>query len=207
MAEPAALPRRSPLSGVARSGRHGAAPAAEPGVTIAIRHNLSIATVIARKGRAQAASEAAKQAFACALPEPGKSNAGQSVLFLWAGPEQWLAMAEDEAEGALLTKLQEAFGETASAADQSHGRAVIRVSGPRVRDLLAKGCALDLHPSRFQTGDCAQVQIAHIGVHLHQSGDEPSYELQMFRGFAVSFWEWLTDSAAEYGYEVYPQGL
>ena len=31
---------------------------------------------------------------------------------------------------------------------------------------------------------------------------EDAYELSVFRGFAESFWEWLTEMSLEFGYQV-----
>jgi sarcosine oxidase subunit gamma len=88
------------------------------------------------------------------------------------------------------------------ASEQSHGRQVIRVAGPRARDLMAKGCRLDLHPRVARPGFCAQTQIAQIGVLILQVDDAPTYDLVLFAGFAEAFWHWLTEAAAEYGYAV-----
>ena len=86
--------------------------------------------------------------------------------------------------------------------DQSHGRAVLRLAGARARDVLAKGCRLDLHPRVFVPGMCAQTVIAQIGVLLHQRDEIPTYDLYVLAGYALDFLEWLTSSAAEFGYRI-----
>jgi sarcosine oxidase subunit gamma len=43
--------------------------------------------------------------------------------------------------------------------------------------------------------------MAHVGVHLTRV-DEDTFELSLFRGFAESFWEWLTLMSEEFGYQV-----
>jgi sarcosine oxidase gamma subunit len=43
--------------------------------------------------------------------------------------------------------------------------------------------------------------MAHIGIHVTQV-ENGVFDLLMFRGFAEGFWEWLTEMAEEYGYEV-----
>ncbi len=48
----------------------------------------------------------------------------------------------------------------------------------------------------------AVTAVAHIGVHLWQTDDGPTYELAVPRGFALSFWHWLEASSAEYGLEL-----
>ena len=84
-------------------------------------------------------------------------------------------------------------------ADQSDGRIILRVTGPRVRDALAKGVPIDLHPRAFRPGDAAITTVATIGVHLWQVDDAPTYELIVPRSFAVAFREWFDEAAAEFG--------
>ena len=90
----------------------------------------------------------------------------------------------------------------ASISDQSGGRTVLRVSGPRARDVLAKGLPIDLHPRAFAPGSAATSTISLMGVQLWQVDDAPSYDIALFRSLSASFWRWLTASAAEFGYEV-----
>jgi sarcosine oxidase subunit gamma len=92
----------------------------------------------------------------------------------------------------------------ASIADQSDGRVVLRLRGDRVRDVLAKGVPVDLHPRRFKTGDVASTLVAHVGVQIEQLDDQPTFQLMASRSLAGSLWSWLTKSAAEFGYEVVP---
>jgi sarcosine oxidase subunit gamma len=82
--------------------------------------------------------------------------------------------------------------------DQSHGRAVLRLAGRRARDVLAKGCRLDLHPRAFRPGRCAQTVIAQVAVLLHQGDERPTYDLYVFAGYAVDFLGWLTSSAVAF---------
>ena len=70
-----------------------------------------------------------------------------------------------------------------------------------MRDLLATGTGLDLHPRAFGPGRSAVTQMAHVGVHITQVGPD-AFELSLFRGFAESFWEWLVEMSDEFGYEV-----
>ena len=82
-----------------------------------------------------------------------------------------------------------------------HGRVIIRLVGPRARAVLAKGTPVDLHPDAFPVGKSALTQMAHVGVHLTRVGAD-SYDVSVFRGFSESFWEWITEQAEEFGYQV-----
>ena len=86
--------------------------------------------------------------------------------------------------------------------DHNEGRAVLRLSGRSARDVLAKGCRLDLHPRAFRPGMCAQTAIAQIGVLLHQVDERPTYDLYVAATYALDFFEWLSASAGEFGYRI-----
>jgi heterotetrameric sarcosine oxidase gamma subunit len=198
-----AVAARSALNLLVQQGRHGNL-AAEPGVTLGERAGLGIASVMARKGKADAASAAAKAAFGVALPLTPRRAEGQGIAFIWAGPERWLAVTRHQTSEDLAKTLAGVFFGFASIAEQGDGRAIIRVAGPRARDVLTKGLSIDLHPRAFRPGDTAVTGAVHIEVQIWQLDDAPTYEIALFRGFAGSFWQWLTQAAAEYGYQVAP---
>jgi sarcosine oxidase subunit gamma len=190
------LPRRSPLEGVLRDPRHAAGSADAP-VAIAERRGLSLVQVIARRDEGQAVAERLGLD-----PAPGRASAIQAGSALWLAPGAWMVVAEDLEDGALYQSLLEELQDVAAVIDQSHGRAALRLSGPRARDVLAKGCRLDLHPRAFSPGMCAQTSIAQIGTLLHQLDEAPTYDLYVFAGYALDFLDWLTASAAEFGYRI-----
>ncbi|MGH3851274.1 MAG: sarcosine oxidase subunit gamma, partial [Pseudonocardiaceae bacterium] len=101
-----------------------------------------------------------------------------------------------------LAQLEAALAGSASLVDQSDGKAVLRIAGPRTRDVLAKGCPLDLHPRVFKPGDAATTAISLIPCQLWQIDEAPTYDIAVASSYAGSFWRWLTASAAEYGYQV-----
>lgn len=181
-------------------GRYGADRPHGPGVLLRLRRPLSIVTIIARKGKSQALAAALRQGSGLELPGPGLSSGEDGRSLRWAGPEQWLAVAEG-AEGALYQELAAALADLAAVVDQSHGRVAIVIAGPKARAVLSKGTAIDLHPSRFRPGQVAMTQMAHVSIHLTQTRPDV-FELLVFRSFAESLFEFLTAMAAEYGYEV-----
>ena len=104
--------------------------------------------------------------------------------------------------GELEARLAAVFAGLASVTEQSDGRTVLRISGPKARDTLAKGLPIDLHPRVFRSGDTGLTVAALIGVQIWQIDETPTYEIAVFRGFARSFWHFLTEAAAEYGCEI-----
>jgi heterotetrameric sarcosine oxidase gamma subunit len=191
----------SALAGLASPGRHGRAGAAA-GVVVSEMPAAGLATVTARKGQRPALLAAVQSAFGLALPPtPRRVDNGQ-IAFAWSGPGRWLAHVPTEPPGGMEALLADKLGASATIVDQSHACTLLSVSGPHVRDALAKGLPIDLHPAAFRAGDCALTSVAHIAVQLWQSDDAPTYVLRVARSLARSFWIWLEASAAEFGVEL-----
>jgi methylglutamate dehydrogenase subunit D len=192
---------RSALANLAAPGRFGNADG-EPGVFISERAGLGLATVAARKGQGAALKSSVRQAYAVDLPDASRVAQGPDVSFVGYGRGQWLAVSETLKGDELARDLSSRLKGLASISDQSGGRTVLTVSGPRARDVLAKGLPIDLDPRAFPLGSAVTSAIALMGVQLWQSNDTRSYDVAIFRSVSESFWRWLTASAAEYGYEV-----
>tara|TARA_A100001037_G_scaffold89924_1_gene81476 strand:- start:308 stop:925 length:618 start_codon:yes stop_codon:yes gene_type:complete len=135
-----------------------------------------------------------------ALPLESNTTNGKAVRSaLWLGPDEWLITAPSSQEQALFKALSEAAeAHHVAITDVSDARTVFLLSGPNARDVLEKGCGLDLHPRAFQTGCCAQTRLARTGVLLHQTSDEPAYDIHVSWSFAAYLWIWLEDAAAEF---------
>lgn len=183
-----------------RPGRFGRRDGA-PGVTAREITRFSLASVVARKGQALAASAAAERTFGTALPSKPTCVAGHDLAFVWSGPGHWLALGP-ETHASIEARVSTGLGEHASVFDQSGSRVMLELAGPRVRDALAKGVEIDLHPHAFRPGDAAVTTASHIGVHLWQVTDDPVYRVLVVRTYFGSFWNWLSVSAAAYGCEV-----
>ncbi|HST85657.1 MAG TPA: sarcosine oxidase subunit gamma family protein [Kineosporiaceae bacterium] len=130
--------------------------------------------------------------------------AGEVRSVLWLGPDEFLVVGPVGATGDLVTLLIEAIGDDrGSVVDVSANRDTLVLSGPNARDLLEKGCTIDLHPRSFTAGCCAQTTLARGHVLIWQAGAEgapsgPVYRV-LFRGsFADYFADWFIDAAAEF---------
>jgi sarcosine oxidase subunit gamma len=143
---------------------------------------------------------AAGSVLDCRLPvSPNTVHTAKDLTVLWLGPDEWLVLTAPGAEAAVTGRLTEALaGIHAAVNDVSGNLSRLRLSGTPAREVLAKGCSLDLHPRRFGAGQCAQTLIARAGVILHQIDDRPAYDLLPRRSFAEYLWMWLSDAMAEY---------
>jgi methylglutamate dehydrogenase subunit D len=193
----AILQERSPLHGLATPGHHGRAGVTS--LTIVERTDIAFASVIARRGRREALAVAIQSAFGVTLPD-GPRRVGKDVTFAGIGPDQWIASAESTDDFAATLRAR--IGSVAAVVDQSDSHLVLHLSGPRVRDVLAKGVPVDLHRKAFKVGDVAVTLVAHIGVQIDMLDDAPTFQLAAPRSMAGSFWSWLTSSAGEFGYDV-----
>jgi methylglutamate dehydrogenase subunit D len=191
----------SALAGLTVPGRYGRSGGA-PGVVISERSGLGLATLAARKGQAAALAAAVREAYGVDLPDTSRAVRGPQASFIGYGLGQWLAVSEKLGGEALACELAQKLKGLASVSDQHGGRTVLRISGPRTRDVLAKGLPIDLHPRAFGPGSAATSTISLMGVQLWQVDDAPTYDLAIFRSVSASFWRWLRASAAEFGYEV-----
>jgi heterotetrameric sarcosine oxidase gamma subunit len=188
-------PRRSAWSDVLTESLVDATRLA--GVTVTARQTVSVANVVARRGGAPALSALVKARYGLDLPTTPYVVRNAAHTFVWAGPRQWLLIADQKESFAELSEL-------AALSDQSDARAALRLSGPNVRDMLAKGCMIDLHPSAFPPGAAAMTSIAHMNVHLWRLDDQPRdgnavFDILVARSMAGSFWSWASASSAEYG--------
>lgn len=181
----------SHLGLVAGKGTSGA------GVLLTDRPGLAIAQVFAKKGKTAAV---AKKLGISAEPCVATSHEDYTALPL--SPGQWMLFATTGADGSFQRLLEKQIGKNGYVSEQSHSRAVIRISGARVLDVLSKECRLDLHPSVADVGFCAQTTMAGVGVLMHKIDDSPTFDLIVFAGFADSFWHWIAQASAEYGVEV-----
>ncbi len=122
---------------------------------------------------------------------------GWSVL--WLGPDEWLVTGPAAGAGALANSLQTSLASKHHAlGDVSAMYATLALSGPRAREVLMKGCRLDLHACAFSGGTCVQTALARAQVILHQTDDAPAYEITVRNSFAHYLATWLLDAMAEY---------
>jgi sarcosine oxidase subunit gamma len=193
------LAERFALSGIAVPGHYGCA--GTTGVVIEERADLSFASVICKREKRFALFNAVNTAFGIALPDGPRRVARGHVTFAGVGPDQWIASADGADAVGFAARVRARIGPFAAVSDQSDARLVLRVTGPRVRDALAKGVPVDLHPKTFTPGDIACTVVGYINTQIDML-DETTYQLAAPRSMAGSFWSWLAASAAEFGYEV-----
>ncbi len=198
------LRQESPMVGVLSSTAVG--DTGSPGVRLTERPFLGYVNL---RGDADDTTflAAVKGVLGVGLPvDPNTIAEGGDVTVCWMGPDEWLLILPPGAQTRAVAALWEALGERhASAVDTTGGYTLVNVAGARRRELLAKGCTLDLHPRSFSPGQCAQTNLGKAGVLLIPRGDPSdaqSFDVIVRRSFADYLGLWLQHSAAEYGLQV-----
>ncbi len=159
------------------------------------REGLSIASLSVRRGQRAALQERVAAHFGLALPDGARRVTAGATAAAGTGPGTWLLIRETGGNDWIPT-VKSAVGNTASVADQSDAYAILRLSGPALRESLAKLVPLDLHPRSFRVGDVAATLAAQIGALLWRLEDgaegQPTFELAVPRSLSSSLWHALS---------------
>jgi heterotetrameric sarcosine oxidase gamma subunit len=101
-----------------------------------------------------------------ALPPLGRVSATPAGLALAVRPERWLMVLAPQAGGTSAAHWQGLLGTSGAVIEQSAGLAAFFLSGAPAREVLSRGCRLDLDPEVFPPGSAAATQIAQVAVTL-----------------------------------------
>ena len=111
-------------------------------------------------------------AMAKALGVPfGRADREQGWLVVGSGPGEWLVLAPPGAAAAVAdwlgTVAADAAGdEFVSMTDLTHGRALVRVTGPDAAGLLARLCGADLHDDMAPDGAALRSAVAGVATDI-----------------------------------------
>ncbi|MFF4275171.1 sarcosine oxidase subunit gamma [Streptomyces sp. NPDC001536] len=191
-------PPRSPLSQVA--GRLAAATRTSGGA-VRLAELPFLAQLNVRLDAKGTVAEAVGLALDLQLPlQPNTVVRAGELTVLWLGPDEWLLVGPPGTERDLESRIRTAAGdEPVAVTDVSAQRTTLLVAGPRAHDLLAHGCALDLHPRSFGSGRCAQTTLGRTQVIVVARADSRAGFWVLVRSsFAGYLTDWLLDAATEY---------
>jgi sarcosine oxidase subunit gamma len=115
--------------------------------------------------------------------QPLRAAATGARAALWLGPDEWLLIAEDEAEGLGATLESALAGLPHALVDVSHRQCAIELAGAGAARLLNAGCPLDLDVSAFPVDMVARTLLLKAEVTLWRREAE-RFRLEVARSFA-----------------------
>ena len=120
--------------------------------------------------------------------EPPRDVPAADWLAVGSGPREWLVLAPPgtaaQVAGWLTTLAADAAPEEfASVTDLTHGRALMRITGPDAADLLARLCGADLHDDMAPDGAALRAPVAGVATDIVRDdrAGVPSYLLHCER--------------------------
>ena len=179
------------------------------GVIATERDGFGIARIAAHRAQAAKVSELFRADFGVEPPNAPRRASRGDVGIAGIGPGVWLA-TRDGAGNAFADSLRSLLGDCAAVSDQSDAYAILRLTGPKVRETLAKLIPIDIHPRSFQEGDIAQTLCGYVNVTLWRLEDTAqsgtAFEIWAGRSLAVSLHQAISHGAAEFGFVREPSG-
>lgn len=136
---------------------------------------------------------------------------GEGALVCGAGPGEWLVLAPPGASGRVVERMERALSsvdELVTVVDLTHGRALVRVTGDRAPDLLAKVCAIDFADAVTPNGAAFRSSVARLVTDVVRDdrgsaeGGVRSYLLHCERSSGQYLFDALVDAGGEFGIDV-----
>jgi len=129
--------------------------------------------------------------------ENSRVSNNKQTRILWNAPRTWLVISSKENIINLIK--EKCDDENFAITDISHSRAVIQIKGIQAREVLKKGCPINL--DELQKNNCAGSIFHGITILVDLIENNPdTYNLLTLRSFGESFYHHITDAALEFGY-------
>ena len=137
----------------------------------------------------------------------GLEGSTGGVLVTGAGPGEWLVLAAPGQQTAVVDRLEQAAAraeELVTVVDLTHGRALVRLTGARSPDLLAKECGVDLDATVCPDASALRSAVAGVATDLVRDdrNGTRSYLLHCERSSGQYLFDSLLDAGLEFGVEV-----
>ncbi|WP_439155631.1 sarcosine oxidase subunit gamma [Yoonia sp.] len=130
-----------------------------------------------------------------AFCEQGKANTAGDKGLCWMSPDELLVLVPYADVGAAIAQIDKAMKGTHYLAENlSDARALITVSGPYAREVVAKLAPVDLHPATFQPGTFRRTHLGQVAAAFWME-DTDTVQVICFRSVADYAFDLLAESA------------
>ena len=97
------------------------------------------------------------------MPGQGQERCDGPYGICWMSPDEVMVLCPYEEVGVTLTKMRTSLGKAhALAVDVSDARASFILTGPHVREVIAKLCPVDMLPGAFEPGMFRRTRMAQV---------------------------------------------
>jgi len=144
-------------------------------------------------------------AHALGVPFGRTARDAYGTLVIGSGPGEWLLLAPPGTSAAVMERIGAIQdGGLVSVFDATHGRALVRITGSRAPDLLAKVCAIDLTEEVTPDGAAFRSSVVKLVTDVVRDDreDSRSYLLHCERSSGQYLFDALIDAGDEFGIEV-----
>ena len=133
------------------------------------------------------------------FPEvPMQVHSNKETRILWSGPSNWLLVSTKKD---ILNSVQKICDDKNFAVtDLSHSRAIIELKGSNSKEVLKKGCPINLN--EFKVNNCANSIFHGITITIDMINENPeTFRIFALRSFGESLYHSITDACLEDGYQ------
>ena len=125
-------------------------------------------------------------------------NSNIDTRILWSGPSNWLLVSTKKD---ILNSIQKICDDKNFAVtDLSHSRAIIELKGNHSKEVLKKGCPINLN--EFKVNNCANSIFHGITITIDMISNDPeTFRVFALRSFGESLHHSITDACLEDGYK------
>jgi len=125
-------------------------------------------------------------------------NSNKDTRILWSGPSNWLLISTKKD---ILNSIQKICNDKNFAVtDLSHSRAIIELKGNHSKEVLKKGCPINLN--EFKVNNCANSIFHGITITIDMISNDPeTFRIFALRSFGESLYHSITDACLEDGYQ------
>jgi sarcosine oxidase, subunit gamma len=133
------------------------------------------------------------------LPRMPNTSVQKEFLCLWMSPSSWLFVTEPGEQDTLFETVSGAVKDLdVAVSDMTDAYTTIRIGGPRLPDILAKGCAVDLMAKILEPRAVVRTLMADVPVIFYHEESGAYYDIHVGGFDADYLWTWLIDAAREY---------
>ncbi len=129
--------------------------------------------------------------------ESPKVTMNKETRILWNAPRTWLIISSKK--NIVSSIKDKCDNQNFAITDISHSRAVIQIKGLQAKEVLKKGCPININ--EIQVNNCAGTVFNGITIVVDCVNNNPdTFNLLALRSFGETFYHHVTDAALEFGY-------